>query len=200
MPVTPASSRAVLRPSQRFLFRRTPAVRRHASSASDAASKAKETAAKAQQSLSKLTATAGPAIANAAQNLGNALRRVGGRTGKVIAFVDSLIPPTVYYSKVGIELAKLVFKGQNMAPPSLATFQSYFQSLLNTLRNPSALKNINFPNPQQIIARILNPDRYMKELAFYGVTAAEILGFWSVGEMIGRRKIVGYRGEPAHGH
>jgi len=88
MPVTPASSRAVLRPSQRFLFRRTPAVRRHASSASDAASKAKETAAKAQQSLSKLTATAGPAIANAAQNLGNALRRVGGRTGKVIAFVD----------------------------------------------------------------------------------------------------------------
>lgn len=29
----------------------------------------------------------------------------------------AMIPPTVYYSKVGIELAKLVFRGQNMTPP-----------------------------------------------------------------------------------
>jgi F-type H+-transporting ATPase subunit g len=27
------------------------------------------------------------------------------------------IPPTVYYARVGLELAKLVFKGQKMAPP-----------------------------------------------------------------------------------
>ena len=26
-------------------------------------------------------------------------------------------PQVVYYSKVGIELSKLVFKGQNMTPP-----------------------------------------------------------------------------------
>ena len=29
----------------------------------------------------------------------------------------ALIPPTVYYSKVGFELAKLVFRGQSMQPP-----------------------------------------------------------------------------------
>lgn len=29
----------------------------------------------------------------------------------------AMIPPTVYYSKVGLELAKLVFRGQNMSPP-----------------------------------------------------------------------------------
>ncbi|KAL2006815.1 hypothetical protein VTN00DRAFT_9483 [Thermoascus crustaceus] len=194
MPVS-ASSRAALRQSQ-FLLRRS-AVR-HASSSSDAASKAKEAAAKAQQSLSKVTANAGPAIANAAQGVGNALRKVGGRTGKVIAFVDSLIPPTVYYSKVGIELAKLVFHGQKMAPPSLSTFQAYFQPLINALRNPSALKNINIPNPQEFVARLCKADK--KTLAFYGVTAAEVLGFFTVGEMIGRRKIVGYRGAPEHAH
>jgi hypothetical protein len=27
------------------------------------------------------------------------------------------IPPTVYYARVGLELSKLVFKGQKMAPP-----------------------------------------------------------------------------------
>jgi hypothetical protein len=27
------------------------------------------------------------------------------------------VPSVIYYSKVGAELAKLVFKGQNMTPP-----------------------------------------------------------------------------------
>lgn len=29
----------------------------------------------------------------------------------------ALIPPTIYYSRVGLELGKLVFRGQNMTPP-----------------------------------------------------------------------------------
>ena len=29
----------------------------------------------------------------------------------------ALIPPTIYYSKVGLELSKMVFKGQKMSPP-----------------------------------------------------------------------------------
>jgi len=29
----------------------------------------------------------------------------------------AMVPPTVYYSKVGLELAKLVFNGQKMSPP-----------------------------------------------------------------------------------
>lgn len=28
-----------------------------------------------------------------------------------------MIPPTVYYGKVGLELAKLVAQGQKMSPP-----------------------------------------------------------------------------------
>ena len=27
------------------------------------------------------------------------------------------IPPTVYYARVGLELGRLVFQGQKMAPP-----------------------------------------------------------------------------------
>lgn len=39
-----------------------------------------------------------------------------------------------------------------------------------------------------------------KQLAVLGVTTAELIGFFSVGEIIGRFKLVGYRGETAHAH
>ncbi|KAL3467531.1 mitochondrial ATP synthase g subunit-domain-containing protein [Aspergillus heterothallicus] len=192
------ASRAVLRQSQ-FLTRRT-AVR-YSSSTSQAASKASETASstasKAQEGLSRVTSSAGPAISGAAQGLGNALKKVGGRTGKVISFVESMIPPTLYYSKVGLELGKLVFRGQNMTPPTTATFQSYFQPLINAVRNPAALKNAAF-SPQNVLARVRNANK--KEIALAGVTAAEVIGFFTVGEIIGRLNIVGYRGQPDHGH
>ncbi|KAL2809332.1 mitochondrial ATP synthase g subunit-domain-containing protein [Aspergillus granulosus] len=196
MPAT--ASRAVLRQSQ-FLTRRT--AIRYSSSTSQAASKASETASstasKAQEGLSRVTASAGPAISGAAQGLGNALKKVGGRTGKVISFVESMIPPTLYYSKVGLELGKLVFRGQNMTPPSTATFQSYFQPLINAVRNPATLKNATV-SPQSILARVRNANK--KEIALAGVTAAEVIGFFTVGEIIGRMNIVGYRGQPDHGH
>ncbi|KAJ5912367.1 hypothetical protein N7504_001250 [Penicillium tannophilum] len=183
----PAATRAVLRQSQ-FLTRRT-AVR-HASSSSEKASQA---ASKAQEGLSKATAAAGPALSNAA----TALRKVGGPVGKVVSFVDSMIPPTVYYSKVGIELGRLVFRGQNMAPPNMATFQSYFQPLINVARNPASFKTLSFPSPQNFLARVRNASP--KELALAGVTAAEVVGFFTVGEMIGRWNLIGYRGEaPSH--
>ncbi|KAA8651447.1 hypothetical protein EYZ11_011913 [Aspergillus tanneri] len=190
MPAT--ASRAVLRQSQ-FLARR--AAVRNASSTSEAASKASEAASsaasKASEGLSRVSSSAGPALTNAA----NALRKIGGRTGKVISFVDSMIPPTVYYAKVGLELGKLVFRGQNMTPPSLATFQLYFQPLTNAFRNPAALKSLKF-SPQDILTRVRSANK--KEIALAGVTAAEVIGFFTVGEMIGRMNIVGYKGHPEH--
>ncbi|KAL4736450.1 mitochondrial ATP synthase g subunit-domain-containing protein [Aspergillus similis] len=195
MPAT--ATRAVLRQSQ-FLTR---SAVRHSSSTSQAASKATETASstasKAQQGLSRVSSSAGPAISNAAQGLSNTLKKVGGRTGKVVSFIESMIPPTIYYSRVGLELGKLVFRGQNMTPPSSATFQSYFQPLINALRNPATLQNANF-SPQNILARVRNANK--KEIALAGVTAAEVIGFFTVGEIIGRFNIVGYRGEADHGH
>ena len=114
--------------------------------AKDTASKASQTAAeyksKASEGLSRVTSTAGPAISGAAKSVGSALGRIGGRTGRLIAFVESVysrrrpyehlhsswdslangtivgqIPPTIYYARVGLELSKLVFQGQKMAPP-----------------------------------------------------------------------------------
>ncbi|EAS32034.3 mitochondrial F1F0-ATP synthase G subunit [Coccidioides immitis RS] len=195
MPV--AASRIALRQS-RLLIRRS--AFRQNSTTSEAAAKTKDAAssaaAKASEGLSKVKSSAGPAIAGAVSGIGSALKRVGGRTGRMVSFVESLIPPTIYYSRVAFEVTKIVFHAQKMAPPNVATFQAYFQPIFASLRQPSALlSNLSL---KPYLGRIRNMDR--KQLALVGVTAAEVIGFFSVGEMLGRMKIVGYRGEPAHGH
>lgn len=137
-----APSRAVLRQS-RLVSRRGFTVRQASTTTDAAASKAKETASKASEGLSKVASSAGPAISSAVSGAGSALMKVGGRTGKAIKFVDcmtvncicreqvadtsaflALIPPTVYYTRVGIELSKLIFRGQKMTPPYVRAYSS----------------------------------------------------------------------------
>jgi len=131
------------------------------------------------------------------------LRRVGGRTGRLIAFTESLIPPTIYYTRVAVELSKLVFQGQKMAPPNFATFQAYFQPVINAARNPSSLMARASSEAKGTSAEgVLSTVRSMsaQQWASVGVTTAEIVGFFTVGTMIGRMKIVGYRGDSGHDH
>lgn len=119
----------------------------------------------------------------------------------MISFVQSMVPPTIYYSKVGFELSKLVFKGQKMNPPDLAAFQRYTQPVINAIRNPAGLLNhttdtASTMSPEGILSRIRNVNR--QQLVSAGVIGAEVLGFFTVGEMIGRMKLVGYRGDTEH--
>lgn len=166
--------------------------------AKETAGKAKEVAsqyqAKAAEGLSRVTSAAGPALAGAAKGVSGALGRIGGRTGRLIGFVERQIPSAIYYSRVGLELSKLVFKGQSMSPPSINTFQAHFQNAFKRLQNPSSLAQSANSYTQQ--ARNISP----AQLATAGVLVAELLGFFTVGEMIGRMKLVGYHGEVAHHH
>ncbi|PWW80087.1 hypothetical protein C7212DRAFT_305736 [Tuber magnatum] len=165
------------------------AASRAASKAQDAA---KQTAAKAQDAAK----VAASKLMSAASGLGNSLGKVGGRTGQLIKGVESLIPPAIYYAKVAKELSKLVFHGQNMYPPNIETFQKTFSPIIDKLKNPRALINSASASatlqPASILARLkaFTP----REYAQAGVLTAEVIGFYTVGKMIGRRKIVGYRG------
>ncbi|KAJ0297286.1 hypothetical protein COL5a_009339 [Colletotrichum fioriniae] len=167
-------------------------------SAKDAAGKASEYSAKAAQGLSRAASAAGPALSGAV----NALGKVGGRTGKVINFIEKQVPWVVYYSRVTLELSKIVFHGQKMAPPPVSTFQSYFQTALGAVKNPNALlssassaassaaNTAAAAKPATIASRINTAT-----VATGAVVAAECLGFFTVGEMLGRFKLVGYHGE-----
>ncbi len=84
---------------------------------------------------------------------------------------------------------------------SVATFQSYSQPVINTLRNPRNLfshttNSASNVTPEGIISRIRNINT--KDLASASVITAEVLGFFTVGEMLGRLKVVGYRGDQEH--
>jgi F-type H+-transporting ATPase subunit g len=79
---------------------------------------------------------------------------------------------------------------------SVSTFQTYFQNLWKQLQNPGAFLSslVRSANPQQI----RNLSR--TQVAAGGVLLAECLGFFTVGEMIGRFKLIGYHGETHAAH
>ena len=54
----------------------------------------------------------------------------------------------------------------------------------------------NAVTPENMLQQIRNLDR--QQLGSFAVIAAEVLGFFTVGEMIGRLKLVGYHGDVHH--
>ncbi len=76
---------------------------------------------------------------------------------------------------------------------SVATFQSYFQNAWAAVQKPGTL----FPS-----TATLQQVRGMSQaqLAASAVILAECLGFFTVGEMLGRFKLIGYHGETAAHH
>lgn len=83
---------------------------------------------------------------------------------------------------------------------NLTAFQTYAQPLIRAIRHPSTAfvqtTESSSVTPGNILTRIRNMTS--KEMATAGVVAAEVLGFFTVGEMIGRMKLVGYRGGEEH--
>ncbi|PUU75877.1 mitochondrial ATP synthase g subunit-domain-containing protein [Tuber borchii] len=166
--------------------------------ASKAQDAAKQTAAKAQEAAK----VAASKLMSAASGLGNSLGKIGGRTGQLIKGVESLLPQTIYYTKVAGELSKLVFHGQKMSPPNVETFQKTFSPILNMLKHPRALIDSAWASPTLQPTYILTQLRQLtsKEYAQFSVLGAEVIGFYTIGKMIGRRKIVGYRGGNSDHH
>ena len=93
----------------------------------------------------------------------------------------------------------------------MASFQSYYQNVVRSLRNPLAApaaagKQVanqaenaaSHMNITQMMDAVRNADS--QKWASAGVVAAEVIGFFTVGEMLGRFKVIGYRGGDAHGH
>lgn len=88
---------------------------------------------------------------------------------------------------------------------SAATFQTYFQHTWKQLRNPATLlqsaqrtTSQAASQPASVLQQARNISR--AQLIAGGVIAAECLGFFTVGEMIGRFKLIGYHGESAAAH
>jgi F-type H+-transporting ATPase subunit g len=86
----------------------------------------------------------------------------------------------------------------------ISTFQAYFQQLVKGVRNPQSLLSgtntaaKSAENPANILQQLRNLDR--AQVASGAVITAELLGFFTVGEIIGRMKLVGYQGDTGAHH
>ncbi|KAL0145364.1 ATP synthase subunit G ATP20 [Mucor lusitanicus] len=86
----------------------------------------------------------------------------------------ALQKPIIYNTKVAVEVAKQVYTKEGMAFPTGAQFSEAQQTLQNTLKIKN-LKNLTF-----------------SEVAKGGVVLAEIYTFFLIGEIVGRRNLIGY--------
>jgi len=77
-------------------------------------------------------------------------------------------------------------------PSSL--FQQASSSASSTAN--SMASSMSSMNPGQMVNNIRNMDS--QQMVSAGIVVLEVLGFFTVGEMIGRFKIIGYRGGHAH--
>ena len=90
----------------------------------------------------------------------------------------------LYYGKVGKELTLQVYTKEKWMPPDLLTFQKVYCDLYGT-----AIRYMN--KPYDLIAKYNKLT--VNEMVRYGAIGIQLVGFYSVGEIIGRRKLVGYR-------
>lgn len=98
--------------------------------------------------------------------------------------MTALQKPIFYNTKVAAEVVKQVYVKEGMAFPTGAQFTQAQQTLQNSLKLNN-LKNLTFT-----------------DVAKGGVVLAEIYTFFLIGEIVGRRNLIGYnvKSEEAHAH
>jgi F-type H+-transporting ATPase subunit g len=98
--------------------------------------------------------------------------------------MTALQKPVVYNAKVTAEIAKQVYTKEGMAFPTGAQFSQAQQTLQETLKIKN-LKSLKF-----------------SDVAKGGVIFAEIYTFFLIGEIVGRRNLIGYnvKSEESHEH
>ncbi|RKF56129.1 putative atp synthase subunit g [Golovinomyces cichoracearum] len=171
---------------------------------------------KAADGLSRAASAAGPALKGISKTLG----KVGYQTQHIISFVQgefSLSTSVVkargyirFSDSLNVGLIRTNSYCNLLLPRWFRNFEacfswtedvttSYFQRIFDKIRNPETLLNsISAKNPQEVLRQARNLSN--TELAAGAVLFAELLGFFTVGEIIGRFKLIGYRGETAHHH
>lgn len=114
----------------------------------------------------------------------SAAGKAAGAVTGVTNAVSSVVSKFVFWSKVAGELAKQVYIKEGLAPPSQAEFKAVFDLL-------QAKAKAAFLNPN-LIAENLKANAVPYTVKF-GVATVQVLGLFSLGEIIGRRKVVGYK-------
>ncbi|KAI9498432.1 mitochondrial ATP synthase g subunit-domain-containing protein [Zychaea mexicana] len=108
--------------------------------------------------------------------------KIVGTLQSTLSKLNALQKPIVYNTKVAAEVAKQVYTKEGMSFPSGEQFAQAQQTVQKSL-NMSAWKNLT-----------------VRDVAKGGVVAAELYTFFLIGEIVGRRNLIGYDVKPAVEH
>lgn len=102
--------------------------------------------------------------------------------------VANVVSNATYWAKVTAEVSKQVYVKEGLQPPTVAEFQKVADcaSKLSAqlLKDPKAVLETVGKTAQGT-----SKNEYLKYLAYF----VQIVGFFSLGEMVGRRNVVGYK-------
>ncbi|KAH3684281.1 hypothetical protein WICPIJ_004756 [Wickerhamomyces pijperi] len=97
--------------------------------------------------------------------------------------VSDIVSKTIYWGKVVGELSKQVYLKEKFQIPTISEFQHVYYNIYDQFLRLTY-------RPQQVIQFIQNFGK--QETIVYGSYLVQILGLFSLGEIIGRRQIVSY--------
>lgn len=118
------------------------------------------------------------------------LGRIQSFTTGIVSRTTSLVTKTVYYGKVGAELSKQVYLKEGLQPPSVTDFKKVYSELYKMSMHYAV-------KPKEVMEFFKAVSK--NDAIRYGSYAVQVVGFYSVGEVIGRRHLVGYKNyQPSH--
>ncbi|CAH01830.1 F1F0 ATP synthase subunit g [Kluyveromyces lactis] len=117
------------------------------------------------------------------------ISRVQSLVSSLTHKTQSLLTKTVYYGKVTAELSKQVYTKEGLQPPNFSDFEMVYTRLYR-----QALGYAD--KPQQVVNLLKNIEK--DQAVKIGAFGVQLLGLYSLGEIIGRRKVVGYRNYSTH--
>ncbi|EDK39129.1 hypothetical protein PGUG_03227 [Meyerozyma guilliermondii ATCC 6260] len=134
-----------------------------------------------------------PAFSTTGQlNMSAIISKATGLINTTVSKSTQLANHAVYWGKVTAEVGKLVFKNEGLAPPSAKQFEQVYQSAFKFIKSPQQQKDA------LVKASQYKPTKQdAVKAAVYGT---HLLAFFSVGEIIGRRHIIGYPSVGEHHH
>ncbi|KAJ7018814.1 hypothetical protein C8F04DRAFT_362840 [Mycena alexandri] len=133
----------------------------------------------AGQLWSSAKTTLGPAAEKAEAVVGSTLQRLGPTGKKAAELIGPARKSFFYNFAVARELVKQVYHAELQFPKDVGAFRTAYETLYQRAVDPNYWRGI----------------MQSGEIARVGIYAVEAYGIFKIGEIIGRRKVVGY---PVH--
>lgn len=120
------------------------------------------------------------------------ISKATGLLNSTVSKSSQLANQAVYWGKVTAEVGKIVTKNEGLAPPSVKQFELVYQSALKFIKSPQQQK--------EVLAKAAQYKPTKQDAVKAAVYGTHFLAFFSVGEIIGRRHIIGYPSFGEHHH